>query len=486
MRFRPYNDLLREATTYHQAAVEMAARKDNRCNGYFQKADALYKDLLNTTPDSAQILFMRGTLDLQIRESGRAIALLEKATRLEPGMMDAFNNLGAAWRQEHQNDKAREAYLKALELKPDEADVLANLCALAVNEGNPESGIEYGNRCLAINPKHPQGRWNMALLKLENEEYEEGFRLYNDGFETGDRIMRTYIDKRGMDVPLWDGRTPEEGATIVVWGEQGQGDELLWLQFVPELRQHFSRIIIDCHPKLRAAVQRSFPWATVYPTRKESPEWSVSEEIHYKQSIASLPQWFHMKRRANVPYLKPDPTKVTTVTEMIRYWQRKTGRVGQPVVGIHWMGGRHKTRADMRSVFLDKWGPIMDMPITLVSHQYTEQAPEDVSPYADRILHWQGITSAKDYDWNLALIGACDLLISVNTSAVHAAGAMGAPCWTLTPYGRAWRYGKATDRITFNPFYKTVQQFNQREGEGWEIVMQEVADELKQFIGKAA
>jgi hypothetical protein len=135
-------------------------------------------------------------------------------------------------------------------------------------------------------------------------------------------------------------------------------------------------------------------------------------------------------------------------------------------------------------VSLDQWKGIFDLPVTLVSHQYTESAPQEIGPYADRILHWHALATEKngDLDWNISLVDACDLLISVNTTAIHIAGAMNKECWTLTPYGRAWRYGRSHERKSLNPFYNSVTQYNQKEGEPWADVMAEVVEDLKAWL----
>jgi len=484
MRVMSFVDLLRDTANKHYQGFELMKAKRPEARQVLADAESGYINLLNADPDNPQALFLRGTLCLQIQDSGAAICYLEKCVELQPDFFDAWNNLGAAYRQYHHNDKALWAYEKALEINQEAPDVMANMAALRVNEGKPLDGIPYGEKCLELQPDHPQGRWNLGLLYMEAERYSEGFRLYNNGFDTGDRIERNYTDSRGKDAPFWWGPKDGKGSAIVLFGEQGQGDELLFLQFVPYVREYFDRVIIDCHPKLFHLVKRAYPWATVYPTRKEAAPWAQNEVFDFKQSLASLPEWFHEKRKENTGWLKADFPKVQLVRQMIRYGQQRLGQEGWPVVGIHWAGGKQKTRHDLRSIHLEKWQPIMDLPVTLVSHQYTKSAHEEAGKFPERILHWQTLTGDdKDYDWNIALVAACDLLISVNTSAVHAAGSMDVPCWTLTPFGRAWRYGMNTGEITTNPWYNTVRQFNQQEGQPWEEVIGKVAEELAAWIG---
>lgn len=483
MHIAPFQLLKKEALEIHGQASARLMSKQDGWEQFMHEARKRYIDLLNKVPDDSQIMFMLGTSFLQTGESCLGWMILKHVTDKDPDFMDGWNNLGACFRQEHHNEDARACYLKALELKPDEPDVLANLTALHVNEGIPDEGIVYGEKCLEKNPDHPQGIWNSGLLHLEAEDYPRGFELYNKGFKTGDRILRFYTDKRGISVPMWEGEDGR-GKTIVLWGEQGQGDELLFSQFIPEAIKRFERVIIDCHPKLYGIMRRSFPKATVYPTRKTNPEWCTSEEIDYKQSIASLPGWFHMERRKHCGWLKPDLTKVARLGSAIREAQRIKGEKGWPIIGIGWMGGKHKTRVDLRSIPLELWKPIFDMPVTIVSHQYTEGAQDEVAPYTDRILHWHSITGEKngDFDWNLAMAAASDLNITVNTSIVHACGSANLPCWTLTPFGRAWRYGRCNAEKTLNPFYTSVTQYNQFHGEPWENVMSKVAADLREWL----
>lgn len=484
MRFVSFKEIAEQAFKLHQKASELLRQKDGSFITYMQEARRRYVDLLNNSPDDPQVMFMLGTSYLQTGESCMAWTILNRVAELRPDFMDVWNNLGAAYRQEHHNDRARAAYFKALEVSPDEPDVLANICALMVNEGKPDEGIPYGERCLAINADHPQGTWNLGLLLLEAERYGEGFRLYNEGFKTGDRILRNYEDVRGKQAGLWQGEEAKD-KTIVLHCEQGQGDALLFAQFIRPALPLFKRVILDCHPKMYGAMTRAFPECTVYPTRKAEPTWSRTEEIDLFQSTGSLPQWFHGERRKNVGWLTSDPVKSRIVKGMVKESQQRRGEKGWPVIGIHWMGGKQKTRVDLRSIPLEEWAPIMELPVTLLSHQYTEMARWDVNQFPDRILHWQAITGEKngDLDWNIALMDACDLLISCNTTAIHIAGSMNKPCWTLTPFGRAWRYGRYVEGKSKNPFYESVTQYNQAEEQPWSEVMAQVAADLKEFIG---
>jgi ADP-heptose:LPS heptosyltransferase len=336
-----------------------------------------------------------------------------------------------------------------------------------------------------MKPDHKQGSWNLGLLYLENKEYGTGFTHYAHGFFTGERIVRSYLNKEGKEADFWVGQNLD-GKTIVLHGEQGIGDELLFLQFVPEFKKAHpdTRIVLDVHPRLCAAIQRSFPdIQDIFPTRKTSPEWNTVLRVDYKDGIGSLPKWYHASRRKNAGWLKND----AQLAEKYRLWvegiQKKFGQTGKPIIGVAWTGGRKKTRTDLRSIPLNEWEPILKQDATFISLDYNPGAELQTGSFWKEhgvpVHHWPDVVEDQDYEHTLALAGVCDLVICINTSIVHVRGSMDLPCWTLTPHGHAWRYGKK-DRI--NPFYNSVIQYHQDDGQRWDIVINKVAKDLNRYL----
>jgi tetratricopeptide (TPR) repeat protein len=485
-----YKNALMQASHSHQSFIEMAAQKGRfdakqaaQCVEY---AENIYTDLLNKDPTNPIVRYQLATLYMQTNRNGLAINVLEfliQTTR-KPAL-EWVNNLGAAYRHEHMNKEARKAFEKALGMEY-HPDVLANLCALWVNEGYPEKGIPYGKECLRTAPSHPQGSWNLGLLLLEDKQYEEGFKHYANGFETGERIIRYYKDKDGKEAKFWKGEDLN-GKTIVLHGEQGIGDELLFLQFVPELKKQYpdARIVLDVHPRLYTAIQRSMPsMQDVFPTRKSktTPEWNDTIRIDYKDGLGSLPRWYHLSRRINAGWLKPNSELTEFYRKTLRKMQEQSGQIQRPIVGIAWSGGRKKTRVDLRSIPLEDWLPILEQDATFVSLEYWKDAESTtgkmLKDHGVYVHHWPDVVENSDYEHSMALAAACDLVICVNTSMVHVRGSMNLPCWTLTPHGHAWRYGK---KDTLNPFYNSVTQYHQNDGEEWEFTIKKVAKDLAKY-----
>ena len=417
---------------------------------------------------------------MQMGKSGAAMPFFEKILLGDPEDVRSWNNLGACFRQENHREEALQLYRKGMQVKV-EPDLLANMTAAWVNEGAPEKGIPFGRVCLEIKPDHPQGLWNLGLLLMENGEYEEGFALYNRGFETGDRVERFYTNKDGND-PKWLQHPDQlkKDDVVVLWGEQGIGDELLFSTFVPCLKDR-CQVILDVHPRLEAIFKRTFPWAKVYPTRKGIPEWAKNEKIDYKQAMGSLPAWFHEQRATHSGQTKPNKE----LSEKYKKILYKLHGSKKPIIGLHWVGGTKKTRTDLRSVNLENFLPFLQEDAIYVSFQYTEDADKEVgnllNNHGIKVYHFNDIVTDFNYDKTVALADAVDLMISVNTSIIHVCGAIGKECWTLTPWGHAWRYGRRDEYV---PFYKTVKNYHQEKENDWTVPFQRIGQDLKKFMSE--
>lgn len=491
---REFKQGLVEASHYHQNFIAMTARKGQfdpkQAAQCVERAESIYAELMNRDPANPIVRYQLATLYMQTNRNGLAINMMEFLIQASSKpALEWYNNLGAAYRNEHMNAEARTAFEKALSLEY-HPDVLANLAALWVNEGYPERGIPYGKECLRLQPDHPQGSWNLGLLLIEDKQYSEGFDHYARGFETGERLIRYYRNKNNQEAEFWKGQDLN-GKTLVLHGEQGIGDELLFLQFVPEIFKQYpdANIILDVHPRLHTAIQRSMaelcPEITdIFPTRKSktTPEWNQTIPVDYKDGIGSLPRWYHTARRKNSGWLKPNPELVQFYKERLLKLQEETGLEGKPIVGIAWTGGRKKTRVDLRSIPLEQMVPILEEDALFVSLEYWEGAERDTGRILKKeglyVHHWPDVVQNMDYEHSMALAAACDLVICVNTSIVHVRGSMDLPCWTLTPHGHAWRYGK---KDSINPFYNSVSQYHQDDGDSWDIAIKKVAKDLHKY-----
>jgi hypothetical protein len=457
-----------------------------------------------------------------------ATAILYRCLQMKDArIFDVWNNLGTIWRRVNVTEKSREAYDNAYSIDDNDPDVINNLGTLYVNEGSPEEGEAIMRKGLEINPGHPHLNWNLSLLLLEQQRWGEGFDRYVWGMCTKDRPNKPYVDSRGRTVPWWHGQSV---VTLVVYGEQGVGDEIMFASMVPDLALFCDRLILDMHPRLVNLFKRSFahlPNVTVYGNRKDYdtvPDWAGSMEIDAKCALGNCARFLRFNESMFEPfkggYLRPNPDLRFEAMRLINH----TG----PVVGVSWIGGTTSTRKDLRSIPLKALEPILEaIPnAAIVSLQYTDEHEEieaynathdrkiksfpdwtvasyqrsytvardgqKVADFSDKeeakafigsYLHGNGAITenrgpAFDLDRKAAMMAACDIIVTVNQTNVWMGGALGLPTMVLSPKKAAWRYGLTR---TDTAWFSSIHQFR-NDGESWEQAIRELANSIEGYL----
>lgn len=447
--------------------------------GNIQLAEAIYSGVLNDNPHDLNAQFLYASCMQQQGKNGLAISMYQKLIPFLPETPAIYNNMGGCYHQENFDKEAFDAYSMGLRLtKGADADILSNLGGMFVNTGSPEKGEEYFKRLFEVAPDHSQGQWNYSLICLEQERYGEGFDLYEKGFGTKDRKYKDY------KLPEWEG---QECNSIVVCGEQGIGDEIMFASLLEDLSKKAKLIVYDCHPRLSEIMEnhniksRSF---IVHPSRKETDiEWVKDFKCEYRINIGSLAKFFRRDKESfNSPvrggYLKPYP-------ERVMHWHKELQKLGPGLkVGISWFGGNKRTRADKRSIPLQSLIPLLDVDgIQWVNAQYNmskETLDGFDKQYGIKINH---VVSDDDfYDWTMMHL-ACDFHISVCNSLVHTMGAYGHEIYCLAPCSAAWRYGLKDSRMVWYDSPKLIRQIKD---DDWSYPIVEMMNVLKSRTKKRA
>jgi len=324
----------------------------------------------------------------------------------------------------------------------------------------------------AREPENYFVHWNRALLLLQRGEFAEGWKCY-------ERRLLTLTDNhpRVFPFPRWRGE-PLAGKTVLVYAEQGLGDEIMFASCIEELAALAGRCILECSPKLAPIFARSFPAVTVVAAEERTiPGWLAGlGEVDFQIASGSLPGMFRgaADRFPGRPFLKADPAKVAR-------WRRELDRLGDgPKVGVSWRGGSVRTRTIARSIGLADWAPILDVPdCRFVSLQYGDVATEvralDAGG-APRVHVWQ--EALDDYDETAALVCALDLVVTVCTALVHLSGGLGREAWVLVPSIPEWRYGLEGERM---PWYGSVNLLRQPPDEPWQPTLERVGRRLAAY-----
>ncbi|NIV32934.1 MAG: hypothetical protein GWN58_26865, partial [Anaerolineae bacterium] len=210
-----------------------------------------------------------------------AIVLLNNAIRVHPEFAEAWNNLSVCFRREYHIDLAIEAAKKAIQFRKDWADPYNNIAGCYINEGRPEEGLEYADKSIELNEEGTKEwakcRWNKALMLLEMGEFKEGFDLYEDGHGAGERPVRNYSEDADKPTKYLNRLADlKPGKTVVVYGEQGMGDEIMFLSCLQNIIDTGAEVILDCHPRMVTLFHRSFPDLEIHNTRKrENITWPL-------------------------------------------------------------------------------------------------------------------------------------------------------------------------------------------------------------------
>jgi tetratricopeptide (TPR) repeat protein len=448
--------------------MDLEQAKVHHERGQLAEAEAIYTQLLNADFDRTDVLFLYGTLLVQQGKHGLASNVLRMALDDSEQDISVYQNLSNCYKVENREKETRDLLRMAIEKKPN-AELWACLGNTYINNGTPEEALKCYREALIFDPGNDLIKFHIGLACLELGKYPEGWEGYAMGFRAGNRTYRGY---RGL--PEWKG---EPDKTVIVWGEQGIGDEIMFASCLPEAIKLCKKVIFDCHPRMVETFKRSFPEVIVHGTRKNQfLEWFHEAKADAHCSITTLAAMWRKEKAdfPRVPYVKADSKSVTAL--------RAKGN-GKLRVGFSWTGGTKQTRKDLRSFNLEQLLPILQQDCDFYSLQYTPESAREVCQLEEktgiRVKHFPDKVECKNYDETINFIASMDLVISVCTTAIHAAGALGVPCWILTPSAPAWRYGLDGER---HDWYGSVRMFRQKKGEDWKPVIGDVANSLKELV----
>jgi tetratricopeptide (TPR) repeat protein len=432
---------------------------------------------LSENLEHPKAIFLLGFCFMKTEGLGLAYQLFQRAGQIFPGEAAVWHNIGTLLHDKQDDDSAEEFFRKAIRCKPNFADSLAGLAMTAVNKARWGECIEYANRALAENPASLEAKINRGMAYLALKRWREGWRDYNSNIgEEKNRREIIYGDE-----VRWDGT---KGLDVVVYGEQGIGDEISFASCLPDLIRDSKSVTIECDRRLKRLFRRSFPTCDVRGTRYDGGEipWRAEKKFDARVAMGQLSEFYRQKDADfhGEAYLKPRP-------QMVTQWRALLDSLGdKPKIGITWSGGLPHTGGKRRSVSLDTFGPLFkSFDAEWISLQYKEPEVEAAeAKYGVKIHDWDWGTRVADYDQTVALISELDLVISVCTTVVHAAGGLGKECWCLVPAYPMWRY---LDKGEWFPWAKSVSLHRQK-GREWPIgiLLGKLRDKFGDRLRKAA
>lgn len=429
----------------------------------YDEAEKIYVQLLEQNHDNSGLMATLGSLYVQTGKYGLGIHFLEQSIKGGMKQTDVFTNLGLAYKKAGQIKKAREYFDESIKDEPS-PEALTNYSGLLIESGQDEKCIDFCERAIKEKPELPIAHWNLALSLLSNGVWDRAW----DEHEWGLKTQGIREERIVLNVPIWDGKSP---GTVLVYGEQGMGDEIMFASMLPDLLKT-NKVVFECYHRLENLFKKAFPGVHIYGTREDREVfWAYDHKIDYRIPIGSLGQFYRRSSESfpGTSYLKAD---ALPKGDKFR-------------IGISWKGGGAKLgRIVKRSIPLSWWKPILNVPnVEFVSLQYglgREEELDVVKALGYDIKSMDEYTEAKDYYETARLVKSCDLVISVCTSVIHLAGALGVPCWVMTPKHPAWRY-QNSGRM---PWYRSVRLYRSPDVEmtGWPPVIARIGMDLDELV----
>lgn len=446
--------------------------------GKLPEAAETLQRALHYAPNLVEAHVNLGAVLHDLGDLEHAMAHARRAMELDPKDVAALNNLGAALRDAGRIDEAMEAYAAAVAMRPDFAEARHNQGVALEYAGHRDEALKHFQRAQDLNPALVEAQQNAALLMLMSGDFKSGWEAY----ECRWRRNVPGLGLRNFPYPLWQGE--QEPGGIVVWGEQGIGDRVLYASMIPDLLAQGHRVVMETDPRLHALFERSFPGVTAVPKQDPAHPETSRSDIRWHSPLASLGRYL---RPDAASFPKRDAYLIADAARTSQYRAQLEGLGAGPVIGISWISrapriGRHKT------LDILQWAPILKTRgVQFVDLQYGDTAAERAVAQSElnaSITHLDDLDLREDIDGTVALTAACDLVISVSNTTVHLAAALGKPTWIMVPAaaGNLWYWMHNTPHT---PWYPSATIFRQRTLGQWDGTIQDIKNMLDSYLARA-
>jgi tetratricopeptide (TPR) repeat protein len=427
--------------------------------GRHEEAVACYRQALALKPDDSETFNNLGVALLKTKCYTDALANCDQALALRPDFHEAFSNRGAILLALGRYAEALASIDQALALKPDFVEALINSGNTLQALRRHAEAIERYRRAVAITPGYPGALYNESLAHLCLGDFQAGWEQYEFRW-----TRKEAPEQRPFKSPKWLGGNAIVGKRLLLWAEQGLGDTIQFCRYAPILARKGVEVILEVPSPLEALLG-TLEGVTAITTE---PEFRPAHDYHCP--LLSLP--LALRREISgipndVPYLAAAPDK-------FQAWKQVLEQDGGRKVGIVCSGNPNHLSDRNRSIPLRQFSPLLETGASFYLLQ-TECRAEDEAFLSETSRIRDLRQRLTDFTETAALIACLDLVISVDTSVAHLAGALGKPVWILLPFSPDWRW--MLDRED-SPWYPTARLFRQTEMGDWQGVIERVREAL--------
>ena len=436
--------------------------------GRYDEALVSYDRAIALKPDYARAYNNRGVALGRLERHADALASYDRAVALMPDYAEALDNRGIALAELNRPAEALQSHERAIAFSPKYAEAFYNRGNVLRDLNRHVEAIDSYERALALKPDYAAAHWNLADCCLLLGDFARGWQEYEWRWKLAQRENAV----RNFQQPLWLGAQALQGRTILLHSELGLGDTLQFCRYATAVAALGARVILEVQPTLLPLLADLEGVVQTVPRGAPLPAFDyhcplMSMPLAFKTDLTNVPR--------HIPYLHSDAERVAA-------WRRKLGPTNKPRVGVVWSGSM-ALRNDRRSMALKEMLPLMGAWAEWVSLQ-KEVRDSDAAVLVSRTDLLDAGAELHDFADTAAVVELVDVVVTVDTSVAHVAGAMGKPVWILLPFNpHDWRW--MLDRED-SIWYPTARVFRQPVNGDWASVVRRVGEELTRCFAARA
>lgn len=431
----------------------------------FEEALTCFQKAIEIDPKYAYAYNGVGNVLMELKRFDEALVSYEKAITLNSATPFPHNGMGHVLQELKRFDDAILGYEKVMSLVPNSAGAYTNKGLAMQGLRNFDEALQNYNKAIELNPEMADPHWNKALLKILRGEYEEGWQLYEYR-----RYKQDLKDSYPIyEQPLWLGQNLVSTQVIYIYPEQGLGDFIQFCRYITLVEKLGAKVVLKVPNPLYALIKTMKLSAKIVRNGEEVDEFDfhcpiMSLPLAFKTTVETIP--------SNIPYFFSDQLKKS-------YWERKFTYAAKSLkVGLVWSGSKDHKKDHDRSLRLEQLKPLFDLPVAFYSLQ-KEVREEDQATLSQLSQIQQYSQELNDFSDTAAMVDNLDLIITVDTSVAHLAGAMAKNVWIMISYLPDYRWMLDRDD---SPWYPTAKLFRQPAVGDWESVIGNVKVALQELL----
>jgi tetratricopeptide (TPR) repeat protein len=408
----------------------------------------------------AEAYRIRGNALLHLKLAQNALTSLDTAIALEPGLASAHHSRGIALLALNRPEEALASCERALALQPDFAEAHDTAGSAELTRRRSVEALARYDEAISLNPCLARAHWNKSLCLLQMGRFEEGLREHE-----WRKKLRQQIGLRSYVQPLWSGEESIVGKILFIYWEQGFGDTIQFYRYAKVAAGRGARIVMSVQDSLVNLLKETDPTIQIISSN-ETPS-----DFDYHCPLLSLPFAF----RTTLATIPAERSYITSNQGLRAAWSGRLALITRPRIGVVWSGGKGHANNQNRSIALERLLPLFSADVDWTCLQ-TELTGKDVGLLRQlgRIGYFGD--EVKDFSDTAALLDLMDLVVTVDTSVAHLAGAMGKPVWILLPYNSDWRW--LLDRDD-SPWYPSAKLYRQQQLGNWEPVINQIKNDFR-------